>query len=88
MNEQTKVGKNLIILPTSAVMPFYYRLTGVVIDVIDCVDSSFYRVKFETNASIIKNMAMATGFEINTKSQFSGDLVGVFPVGANFLKFI
>lgn len=87
MNPRENIGKRVMILPSSAVMDFYFRQVGKIIDVIDCVGETFYLIEFQKTSEAL-NAMQHHGLELSKSDGFAGDLMGVFPVNANFLKFI
>ncbi len=76
-----------MIMPTSAVMEFYFRQVGVVTEVIECHgDMNFYRVKFPVTDESLRQMQNGH-FEV-VESPYIKSFFGAFPTDCNFLKFL
>lgn len=87
MGLKENIGRNVMVLPTSAVMDFYFRQTGKIVDVIECIGQNYYLVEFQKTTEVLHVMGNR-GISLSQNDGFAGDLMGCFPVEAEFLKFI
>lgn len=87
INPKDYINKQVMIMPTSAVMEFYFRQVGTIAEVIECQgDVNFYRVQFPITDEASRQMRQGQLEVIN--SPYIKEFFGAFPTDANFLKFI
>jgi hypothetical protein len=85
MTPRDNIGRFFTVSPTSAVMGFYWRKTGIIRDVIELANGDlFYLVYFDK--ADFKTFCEHTCLELSPRQENAGDLMGAFDVKGNFYQ--